>query len=85
MIKSNGYITMRYKFISNIYILCIDGGKKMKKRKIIFIIVPFLVIIFGVAGVSLYNSRLVTPAEFEKNINTILQKSIGKNNNISAS
>ena len=81
--KSNGYITMRYKFISNIYILCIDGGKKMKKRKIIFIIVPFLVIIFGVAGVSLYNSRLVTPAEFEKNINTILQKSIGKNNNIS--
>lgn len=55
----------------------------MKKRKIIFIILPFLVVIFGVVAVFLCNSRPVTPEEFEKNINDILQKSISKNDNIS--
>ena len=43
-----------------------------------------MVLIFSVAAVFLYyNGKTIKPAEFEKNINAILQKSISKNDNIS--
>ena len=56
----------------------------MKKRKYLIVLFPVLVLIFSVAAVfSYYNGKPITPVEFEKNINAMLQKSIGKNDNIS--